>query len=465
MSGKIARVMDGMSELMVLSNYPQAKNIMIFGFDFEGALDLDAMNLALSRALRKFPEFSSCVRECRIDNERRLAWFQDPCFQPQFRMSTLEALDCGLGFEHSVICGLHESVEKEWDLLKTVPTEFHIIRMPDGRNSLLTLVHHAAADGWTLASFYRDLMAHYHEIVTGIEPEWARDYNFVSSAKNQMVEPKRTKGGDAVFFVKNTLNPYFIRPVIPKGSAKPQGAGVHYVKSVLTPEQTERVTRNVSKRKSPFIDALIGGMASATDKWNASLEVCDLGDIVIRVTVQMRGRFGETEVASNSSSLMIRLQSGERKNSELFSRTVSERRRQQSDSLSDVRAYLAGCSLAGAIRRFPLRMRQRIVHLFCHMPLIPMLIAPFGMMWPEISDGRRTGDSYLKRVGGLELTEFHAFPYKLGYRCPLILGAHTFRRRLNLAIIASADHFTRAETERFVNLLGDVLVENPFGCA
>jgi len=53
-------------------------------------------------------------------------------------------------------------------------------------------------------------------------------------------------------------------------------------------------------------------------------------------------------------------------------------------------------------------------------------------------------------------------PYKLGYRCPLILGAYTFRKRLNLQIIASAKHFTRTETERFVTLLEDVLVEDPF---
>jgi len=84
-------------------------------------------------------------------------------------------------------------------------------------------------------------------------------------------------------------------------------------------------------------------------------------------------------------------------------------------------------------------------------------------MWPEIHDGRRTGDSYLKQAGGLDLTEFHTIPYKLGYRCPLVFGIYTFRKRINLQLIASAEHFTWAEAECFVKLLGDVLVENPFG--
>jgi hypothetical protein len=279
-----------------------------------------------------------------------------------------------------------------------------------------------------------------------------------------MVELKRTRWSDAVFFVKKSLSPYITKPTLPKGSGTPQEVEVHYAKSVLTPEQTDLVTKNVSRRGSAFIDALIGGMASAVDKWNASLNMSKLGDISICVTVQMRGRFGEAEVASNTSSFIVKVRPGARTNSEFFSRLVSERRQEELDRLADVRAWLAGCSLADAVRVLPLTARQRIVHFVCQMPLIPILIAPFGMMWPETKGGRRTGDSYLKQAGGLNLTEFHAIPYKLGYRCPLILGAYTFRKRLNLQIMASASHFTRAETERFVDLLGNVLVEDPFGC-
>ena len=151
MSGKLPKVLDGMSELMVLSNYPEAKNIMIFGFEVEGAVDIDAMNLALRKALPSFPEFSSSVKERRINGEQRLTWFLDPDFQPEFRLSNMETTDSSLGFQHSLIQSLDQSVEKDWDLLQTAPSEFHLIRLPNGRCSLLTLVHHAAADGWTLA--------------------------------------------------------------------------------------------------------------------------------------------------------------------------------------------------------------------------------------------------------------------------------------------------------------------------
>lgn len=457
-----AKVMDGMSELMVFSNYPEAKNIMLFGFDLEGSVNIEAMNLALREALPSFPQFSSSVKEGGFKGERRLTWFPDPDFQPRLRISNLEITDSSLPFQHSLLLSLDKSLEKDWDLLRTVPTEFHLIHLPDGRSSLLTLVHHAAADGWTLSAFYQELLAHYHKIVTGEEPEWAGESLHVSGLKKQMVQLKRRIWSDAIFFVKKTLSPYINRPTLPKGSGKQQEGGVHYFKSVLTAEQTDNVVKNVSRRGSPFIDALLGGLVAAVDKWNTSLNLPP-GNIVICVTVQLRGRFGESEAPTNTSSLVLKFTPGERSNPELFSRSVARRRQDQLDSLFDVQTWQAGCSLADAVRVLPLSVRQRIVHFVCQMPIIPILIAPFGMMWPEIKEGRRTGDSYLKQAGGLILNEFHAIPYKLGYRCPLILGAYTFRKRLNLQLMASASHFTRAETERFVTLLGEILVKEPFG--
>lgn len=460
MSGKRPKVLDGLSELMVFSNYPEAKNIMIFGFDFEGDIDVDAMNLALSYTLPSFPEFMSFVKESGTGMEKRLNWFLDTDFKPEFRQTRMTNLDNSLGFEHSLINSLDQSVNKDWDLLRTVPTEFHVVSLPDGRRSLLALVHHAAADGWTLASFYRDLMAHYHRIVTGNEPEWARDYDFVSSVKTRMVEMKNTRLNNTLYFLKNMLDSYVNKPCLPLGRGESNKTGVHYSKLVLTSEETKHVTRNVSQRSSPFIDGLIAGMARSIDQWNASYDQKMSGDIIICVTVQMRGRFGEVNTASNSSSLKIRLGASERRDPDVLYKTVSSRRQMEQESLSDVRVCMASNSLADSIRILPLKIRQKIGHYVCQMRLIPTLIAPFGLMWPEFRNGRRTGDSYLKEVGKLNLMEFHAFPYELGYNCPLILGAYTFRKRLNLQIMASSCLLTAEETVRFTRLLKDMILES-----
>jgi hypothetical protein len=462
--GECPRVLDGMSELMVFSNYPESKNIMAFGFDLEGTVDIDVMNSVLRSVLDDFWEFGSGVKESRINGERRLTWFRDPDFQPRLQLSDLQPSDLSLPFPDELLLHLDACLEKDWDLLSTVPTEFHLIRLPDGGYTLLTLVHHAAADGWTLAAFYRKLFAQYHEKITGEAPEWALQHNHASSGKNRMVELEQLKMADALFFADNSLSRYFSKPALPKGSGKRKEVGVHYVKSVLTAEETNRISANVSAIGSPFTDALFGGLGTAVDKWNSSRNV-PLGNLVICVTVQMRGRYGAVECASNSSSIIVKLRPGDRASPELFSRSIATRRQEQLDTLADVRVLQAGYSLVDAMRALPLWAKRRIAHFVCQMPMIPVLIAPFGIMWPEVQDGRRTGDSYLKTAGGLLLNEFHAIPYKLGYRCPLILGAYTFRKRLNLQLIASKSLFTKAEAADFMNLLSTALIENPFAGA
>lgn len=456
--GAAPKVLDGMTELMVYSNYPQAKNIMLFGFDLDGEVDIEAMNSALSDALESFPEFVSGVKEARVKEKQCLVWFRSPDFKPQFRISNLAPTDPSTPLQHSLLRHLSQSVEKDWDLLRTVPTEFHLIRHSSGRSALLTLVHHAAADGWTLSAFCKELLARYHKIVTGQEPPWPREPDL----KKQKVELKRSGWRDALFFAVNSLNRYLNKPILPKGSANPQDVGVHYVKSVLTQEESDIVLAHASRFGGPFIDSLVGAVATTVDKWNAASNIPP-GESVICVTVQMRGRFGETQAGSNSSSIVVKTLPGERTDPERFAGSVAHRRREQFDNMNDIRTSQAACTLTEAVRVLPLSARLRVAHFVCQMPFIPILIASFGSMWPEISDGRRTGNSYIQRAGGLDLTEFHAIPYKLGYWCPLVFGIHTFRKRLNLQFMASAGHFTRAEAERFVKLLGDVLIENPFG--
>ncbi len=461
-TGSVPRVLDGLSEIMVLSNYPDAKNIMLFGFDLEGPLEVEALNSALSRVVERFPQFASSVKQNKVSGKWRLTWSRDPDFKPELRVSQLVESDPSVPFQRSLLRHLHQSLEKEWDLLRTIPTEFHIVRVAEERHSLLALVHHAAADGRTLSSFFKDLLASYHQILTGREPGWAGQADYPAAAKSQLAERKTGKWRDALFLAGHTVAMRASRPSIPQGTGRQQGPGNHYVKSVLTREETARVVANLSRAKRPFMDVLVGAVGTAVDEWNAALNV-PRGVIAIYVTVEMRGRYGDAQAPSNSSSIVLKFGPDERADPEKFSRRVTEGREEQFDSLCDAKFVQATYTLSDVMRRLPLTARQKIAHSACQMPVIPLLIAPFGVMWPEIKNGRRTGDSYLTRAGDLDLTEFHAIPYKLGYHCPLILGAYTFRRRLNLQLMSLVSHYTSSETERLMDLLVRVMLDRPFG--
>ncbi len=461
-AGTLPRELDGLSEIMVLSNYPDAKNIMLFGFDVKGPLDIGAMNSALNEVIESFPQFACRVEEKRVSGKWYMSWSRDPDFRPDLRVSHLEKSDPSTPFQRSLLRHLRQSIEKEWDLLRVAPTEFHAIRVGDDQHTLLALVHHAAADGFTLSLFFQDLLACYHRAITGGNPEWAEQAAYSARVKNHPIELKPGKWRDALFLVRDYVRVRTNKPSIPRGSGRDPGPGNHYVKCVLSREETSGIVSKQSAARMPFMDVLVAALGTAVDEWNANLNI-PRGVISICVTVQMRGRFGNVEAPSNSSSVVMKFAPGERANPEEFGQRVSEKRIEQFDSLYDARVVKATETLGDSMRRLPLPFRQRIAHSLCHMPLIPMLIAPFGLMWPEIKDGRRTGDSFLTGAGGLDLTEFHAIPYKLGYHCPLILGAYTFRGRLNLQLMSLVTHYTSSETERFMDLLVKVILDRPFG--
>jgi hypothetical protein len=103
-----------------------------------------------------------------------------------------------------------------------------------------------------------------------------------------------------------------------------------------------------------------------------------------------------------------------------------------------------------------------MVHAFWQLPMAPMLISSFGVMWPEVQDGRPTGRSSLTRVGGVDVTEVHVMGYKHAPWTPLRIYAYTFRSRLNLLLWVANSHFVRAESEKFINIMVEGLRDDPF---
>jgi hypothetical protein len=79
------------------------------------------------------------------------------------------------------------------------------------------------------------------------------------------------------------------------------------------------------------------------------------------------------------------------------------------------------------------------------------------VLWPELQNGKPTGDSFLRAMGDVEVEEVHGLGYKLASSTRLLLIAYVFRNRLNLVLAASAELFTRGEAEQFVDLIVDNL--------
>jgi len=460
--GEAPEIVEGMSEHMVLATYADAKNIIIFGVDLEGPIDEEAMKLALYRAVESFPHFLSGVRESAVMGRGRLIWMPIPDHHPELHVSSLDLSDPSLSFEDSLLRHLGESLTKDWDLLHTVPTEFHLLQLGKGRYSFVTLVHHAAADAWTMAQFLKRLLGSYHEIVTGDKLRWpGRSLTQHPRAAQKRLNPDKHTWRDLLFICRNALKSYMIRHSFPKGNSNPRDGREHHIKTKLTSDETKHVLEIASRKKTSSLDLLVGGMSRAIDEWNAHLNM-RLGTIITGITVEMRTRLALNHSPVNSSAIYLRSRPTDRTDPELFARFLSAQRIRYLRDCLDVKITQAAYSLADAIRILPFNLRRKLVYSLLKRPLCTLLITFLGTGWSEGSNGRRTAEFFLTKPGGLEVTEIHAIGHELSIRSPLRLWAGLFRNQLNLLLTLPGNRFTRAEAQQFMDLAVKALLNNPF---
>ncbi|MFG3230063.1 amino acid adenylation domain-containing protein, partial [Kitasatospora sp. NPDC048194] len=67
---------------------------------------------------------------------------------------------------------LAEAGREVFDLARDLPVRATLFSLPGGEHVLLVLLHHIAADGWSVAPLFRDLAAAYQARRTGSAPEW-----------------------------------------------------------------------------------------------------------------------------------------------------------------------------------------------------------------------------------------------------------------------------------------------------
>jgi hypothetical protein len=71
--------LDALSEMMALSSYGNTKNLLITAIEVNGPLDKEALNLAVQRATRSFPQLVSRIREVRERRAFPQCEWNSPC--------------------------------------------------------------------------------------------------------------------------------------------------------------------------------------------------------------------------------------------------------------------------------------------------------------------------------------------------------------------------------------------------
>ena len=250
--------LDALSEMMALSSYGNTKNLLITAIEVNGPLDKEALNLAVQRATRNFPQFVSRIREVRERTRHHLVWDHDPNMIVPLRTLDVPRTDRSKLVPDNFVQRITPALDRDWDLFNEPPAEFHILRLSKDRHIIAPVIHHAVADAGVASEFGRQVLAHYHENVTGQKPDWPCQQRALSSSKKKMVHPRGSNFENFLTGFREAMKHFFEKTTLPLGSGSASDRQEHHLKQVMSAQETES-DRKTLHRKGSFTCGHFGG--------------------------------------------------------------------------------------------------------------------------------------------------------------------------------------------------------------
>lgn len=450
---------DPLSEMLALSSCANTKNVLINLVELEGPYDIDALKDAVAKTADGFPELRSCLKEVRDRGGYRLVREARPDLELPFKIRRVQDYDPSRPVLDTYFDLFQEELDRTWDLFNEPPAEFHFVALKDDLFVGGIIIHHAAADGATASEVGKQVFLAYCENLFGERPPASDITPAVSTSDKRKARKRKRTWRDFIYQAKHSLIPLTHRHVLPAGSGSPRDQGQHQVKRVLTEEESAEIMKGSLKKRVSLIDLLVVCVNRAIDQWNADRNI-PRGSLTTSMTVNMRGRFGGLDTPNSSGLLYFVSRPEERKDPATFARTISMARIKQFRKHMDGHFYENVTRMNTFLRLLPFRLKQPMVHRLMQAHQLSVAVTLMGVIWPEIKQGRPTGESSLASFHDLTVREIHGLGYKLLSNTHVLLIVHTFRKRLNLVLAASACHFSRKEADDFLDLIRELLLNS-----
>ncbi|MBI5252188.1 MAG: hypothetical protein HY912_22060 [Desulfomonile tiedjei] len=450
--------LNALSEMIALSSYGNTKNLIITAVDLGGPIDPAAMILATKRTGTTYPQFASTLKEIRQSAKHRLVWERHPDLEVPTIVTELKSSDAG-GLLENFLLHLSPRLDRNWNLFEEVPAEVHLVRVSENHYILAPVIHHAVADGGTASEFGRELLANYHEIITGERPHWACEPHPLSSTKKRMVEAKKASLRDYIQEAREAVTHAMEKPILLKGEGTPGDTRQFHVKRLLSEEDSLRIIGGSFKRGISPVDLFAACTNLAIDGWNGARDVPP-GLLTTSVSVNMRGRFRGFEGGNTSGLIFFRSAPEDRRDLRTYARSIAVRRIRHFRNQMDLTFFQNVSRMTGVLNLFPFKARQRAVHFLMNTHQFSAAVTFLGVIWPVFKNGKLSMESSPTEMGGISIDEVHGIGYKLLSNTRILLIAYIFRNRLNLMLAASASLFTREEAESFTDLILANLMQN-----
>jgi hypothetical protein len=337
-----------------------------------------------------------------------------------------------------------------------MPSKFFLFEASPVSRRFLCVSHHASLDGWALSGFLKAILETYHRIVTGRDDLAHTRVRYASTLKEEPVPVSGSALKHALFALgkgTSALEP----GAVPVGEGRLESSAEHWVKLILSPEETDLTVRAASQKPLAFVDIVSAALIRSVDVWNDEQglprRIAKIG-----VPVQMRGRHGPMDASVNISFILVTSPPEDRHCVRRLAASLAQSRETQFRLAADVRTACAGDALLNFFRLFPLNLRRRMTHGFWQLPFAPMLVSSFGVLWPLQGRPGDSKRSAFTNAGDLEVSEVHILGYKHAPKSPVRLLAFTFRGRLNVVLWTSNRLLAPHEARRFSGILRNQLI-------
>ncbi|MBZ0271714.1 hypothetical protein K8I61_06735 [bacterium] len=442
------------SEILLIWEQPGHPQTDFGAWLFKGALDSDALAVAWRQALRGRPTFSARMARVRHGLFEELAWRLVDAPAP-IEVFDDAALDVPVD---AIEARIHERmrpiVTAGQNLELEPPVRLFIHRLPHGHAAIIVLFHHVATDGGGLYDFVADLLARYHRLVTGRVAPFAG----VAALHAQAVAPRPIAPASVTQYLRRFA---LDRAHAPTGAAQmastpdPDPANRRMmIRRIIGDERLQAAFRERARREGGTLsDLALAASKLALEEWN-SARGAPPGVMAHGVAVNQRARRRATDTAGQGnpmSAIIVASNAGERGSATGLLRRVVGERIEQMDLGMDVRMARIAAGAMLLTRALPVKTRHAVLRPLFDMPG-SFFLTNLGIVWPEIIDGKPTGETMLREAGGLELLEIHGSVGTTPNNA-LALILRTFRRRLYLTFAVGGHKINRADGQAFADLV------------
>ena len=377
---------------------------------FRGMLDTQAFIEAFNERIADFP-----IAHCVIEQRREGAIYRTYWVPKGSRPNQLIVQDCRHMMPEppdpvEFIQEYHEQrIGRRLNLHEEHPIQFYLLRIADDVHLLSIVYHHIAVDAAMGYEFIKDILARYHEKVTGRKPSWAEALAIGSDAR----QTNYATAQPAWQFVREQLTELFLRS---RGqvsqiasSGRRDAFGRYCFRAIFDPTGPAGM-KAVAKRNDATLGDVIGAsIARSIGAWDREHGLKE-EKIRALLAVNVRNRLPlGASVGVALSGIMVRVQRPDRLSLDEAVRVFRDTRKDQLARGVDIAYHKMLETLSSSMRVLPVSVRGAVVRRILALP-VTFILSNIGVMWPKVVDGRLTGESAVTRAGKIEIDDIHSCP-------------------------------------------------------